>query len=172
MTSKRLPSLPATPSTPTAVPPSSPATPSWLPFSASPATPSFSPSTASSLRLASPPMLSPTIYLSMLTWIVRKTDTALEHYKQLINDAPFNPSPTTYRILIKGLIDNNKEKLGGSVTDGVVYGSLMKGYFLRGMEKEAMECYEEAVGENSKIRMNAVAFNLVLGCVEQEWEVR
>ncbi|XP_043698272.1 pentatricopeptide repeat-containing protein At3g49240, mitochondrial-like [Telopea speciosissima] len=32
----------------------------------------------------------------------RKTDTALEHYKQLINDAPFNPSPTTYRILVKG----------------------------------------------------------------------
>ncbi|GFP81113.1 pentatricopeptide repeat-containing protein at3g49240 [Phtheirospermum japonicum] len=38
----------------------------------------------------------------------RKTDLALEQYKQLINDAPFNPSPTTYRILIKGLVDNNQ----------------------------------------------------------------
>ncbi|KAK9914451.1 hypothetical protein M0R45_038231 [Rubus argutus] len=38
----------------------------------------------------------------------RKPDTAMEHYKQLINEAPFNPSPTTYRILIKGLVDNNK----------------------------------------------------------------
>ncbi|KAL0400598.1 UNVERIFIED_CONTAM: Pentatricopeptide repeat-containing protein, mitochondrial [Sesamum latifolium] len=39
-----------------------------------------------------------TVYLDC-----RKTDLALEQYKQLINDAPFNPSPTTYRILIKGL---------------------------------------------------------------------
>ncbi|KAK9286547.1 hypothetical protein L1049_014946 [Liquidambar formosana] len=113
----------------------------------------------------------------------RKTDTALEHYKQLINDAPFNPSPTTYRILIKGLVDNNKrsfripdgvfslyeelkEKLG-VVEDGIVYGSLMKGYFLRGMEKEAMECYAEAVGENSRIRMSAVAFNSVLDALSK-----
>ncbi|CAL5367624.1 unnamed protein product [Camellia sinensis] len=144
----------------------------------------------------------------------RKTDTALEHYKQLINDAPFNPSPTTYRILIKGLVDNGKveramelkdemlskgftadpvvynylmlghvknsnadgvfalydelkEKLGGSVEDGVVYGCLMKGYFLRGMEKEAMDCYEEAVGHDSKIRMTAVAFNSVLDALSK-----
>lgn len=143
----------------------------------------------------------------------RKTDTALEHYKQLINDAPFNPSPTTYRILIKGLVDNNKveravelkdemlskgfnadpivysylmlghvknsnsdgvfelyeelkEKIG-VVQDGVVYGNLMKGYFLRGMEKEAMECYEEAVGEESKVKMSAVAYNSVLDALSK-----
>ncbi|KAL3521648.1 hypothetical protein ACH5RR_019797 [Cinchona calisaya] len=144
----------------------------------------------------------------------RKTDLAMDHYKQLINDAPFNPSPTTYRILIKGLVDNKKleraielkdemlskglapdpivysylmsghgkdsnrdgvfnlyeelkEKMGGSILDGVIYGSLMKGYFLRRMEKEAMECYEEAVGENSKIRMSAVAFNSVLDALSK-----
>ncbi|XP_015878436.2 pentatricopeptide repeat-containing protein At3g49240, mitochondrial [Ziziphus jujuba] len=144
----------------------------------------------------------------------RKPDIAMEHYKQLINDAPFNPSPTTYQILIAGLVDNNKleralelkeemdvkgipanpvvyhhlmlgcvknsdadgvfrlyeelkEKLGGSVEDGVVYGSLMKGYFLRGMEKEAMECYEEAVGENSKVKMSAVAYNSVLDALSK-----
>ncbi|KAL3524411.1 hypothetical protein ACH5RR_017245 [Cinchona calisaya] len=144
----------------------------------------------------------------------RKADTAMEHYKQLINDGPINPSPTTYRILIKGLIDNEKleramelkddmlskgfdpdpivynhlmsghakdsnpdvvfylyeelkEKIGGSVLDGVVFGSLMKGYFLRGMEKEAMECYEEAVGENSEIKMSAVAFNYVLDALSK-----
>nr|GMD53720.1 pentatricopeptide repeat-containing protein At3g49240 [Ipomoea batatas] len=144
----------------------------------------------------------------------RKTDIAMEHYKQLINDAPFNPSPTTYRILIKGLVDNNKiekalelkdemlskgfkadpivysylmsaqaknsdadsifnlyeelkEKLGGSVSDGVVYGSLMKGYFLRGMEEKAMECYVEAVGENSTIKMSAVAFNHILDALSK-----
>ncbi|KAJ4954917.1 hypothetical protein NE237_011700 [Protea cynaroides] len=143
----------------------------------------------------------------------RKTDTALEHYKQLINDAPFNPSPTTYRILVKGLVDNNKvdravelkdemlekglapdtvvynylmlglvkksdpdgvlalyeelrEKLG-FLLDGMVFGNLMKGYFLKGMEKEAMDCYEEAVGENSKVRMAAVAYNSVLDALSK-----
>ncbi|VFQ58257.1 unnamed protein product [Cuscuta campestris] len=144
----------------------------------------------------------------------RKTDIAMEHYKQLINDAPFNPSPTTYRILIKGLVDNGKlekaielkdemlskgfkadpmvynylmstqaknsdadgifklyeelkEKLGGPVSDGVVYGSLMKGYFLRGMEDEAMNCYAEAVGANSSIKMTPVAFNHVLDALSK-----
>lgn len=144
----------------------------------------------------------------------RKTDIAMEHYKQLINDAPFNPSPTTYRILIKGLVDNGKlekaielknemflkgfkadplvynylmsaqaknsdadgifklyeelkEKLGGPVSDGVVYGSLMKGYFLRGMEDEAMNCYAEAVGANSTIKMTSVAFNHILDALSK-----
>ncbi|CAM8932175.1 unnamed protein product [Rhodiola kirilowii] len=143
----------------------------------------------------------------------RKTDTALEHYKVLVNDAPFSPSMSTYRILIKGLVDNNKveravelkdemlekgfsvdckvygllmagyaknedadwvfkvyeelkEKLGlgedGIVEDGVIYGSLMRGYFLRGMESEAMKWYEAAVGQNSKVKMSAVAYNSVL----------
>ncbi|KGN57673.1 pentatricopeptide repeat-containing protein At3g49240, mitochondrial [Cucumis sativus] len=139
----------------------------------------------------------------------RKPDTAMEHYKQLINDAPFNPSPTTYRILIKGLVDNNKleramelkdemiekgfapdpliyhylmggcvrsldpdgvfklfeelkEKLGATVEDGVVYGNLMKGYFMKEMEEEAMKCYEETVGDNSVVKMSAIAYNSVL----------
>ncbi|KAA0050505.1 hypothetical protein IC582_013268 [Cucumis melo] len=139
----------------------------------------------------------------------RKPDTAMEHYKQLINDAPFNPSPTTYRILIKGLVDNKKleramelkeemivkgfapdpliyhylmagcvrssdpdgvfklfeelkEKLGGTVEDGVVYGNLMKGYFMKEMEEEAMKCYEETVGDNPVVKMSAIAYNSVL----------
>ncbi|KAK6914188.1 Pentatricopeptide repeat [Dillenia turbinata] len=144
----------------------------------------------------------------------RKTDTALEYYKQLINDAPFNPSPTTYRILVKGLVDNGKidramelkdemlekgfepdpivynylmlghaknsnadslfavyeelkEKLGGVVNDGVVIGNLMKGYFLRGMEEESMKCYEEALGDGSKIKMGAVAYNSILDALSK-----
>ncbi|OMO93638.1 hypothetical protein COLO4_16762 [Corchorus olitorius] len=138
----------------------------------------------------------------------RKPDTALEHYKQFSNESPVNPSPTTYRILVKGLVDNGKleealemkkdmlekglapdpvvysylmlgyarsgdadgilklfeelkEKKDGVLDHGVVYGNLMKGYFIKGMEKEAMECYEEACGENSK-EMSAVAYNYVL----------
>ncbi|KAI3884925.1 hypothetical protein MKX03_037861 [Papaver bracteatum] len=32
----------------------------------------------------------------------------------------------------------------------------MKAYFLKGMKKEAMDCYREAVGENSSIRKSAM----------------
>ncbi|PIN27113.1 hypothetical protein CDL12_00112 [Handroanthus impetiginosus] len=146
-----------------------------------------------------------TVYLDC-----RKTDLALEQYKQLMNDAPFNPSPTTYRILIKGLVDNQqvekaleikdemltkgfkpdptiysylmlgqaknsnaegvfelyeelKQKMGTEeILDGVIYGNLMKGYFLKGMETEAMECYKKVVGEDSPIKMSAISYNYVL----------
>ncbi|RDY01521.1 Pentatricopeptide repeat-containing protein, mitochondrial, partial [Mucuna pruriens] len=141
----------------------------------------------------------------------RKPDTALEHYKQFLNDAPMNPSPTTYRVLVKGLVDNNKldrameiktemdsrgfapdpvvyhylmlgharvsdgdavlglyeelrGRLGGVVEDGVVFGCLMKGYFVKGMEKEAMECYEEALGKN---KMSAVGYNSLLDALSR-----
>ncbi|KAL0304410.1 UNVERIFIED_CONTAM: Pentatricopeptide repeat-containing protein, mitochondrial [Sesamum radiatum] len=146
-----------------------------------------------------------TVYLDC-----RKTDLALEQYKLLINDAPFNPSPTTYRILIKGLVDNQqvekaleikdemgtkgfkpdptiysylmlgqaknsnaegvfelyeelKQKMGSEeILDGVVYGNLMKGYFLKGMETKAMECYKRVLGEGSPVKMSAVAYNYIL----------
>ncbi|CAM8883971.1 unnamed protein product [Rhodiola kirilowii] len=143
-----------------------------------------------------------------------KMSAALDHYKQLVNYAPFSPSPTTYRILIKGIVDSGeelqkavelkddmlkkglmvdakvysylmegylknldaegalevyeelKEKLGvgadGVVEDGVVYGSWMKVYALRGMGKEAMDLYKVSVGENSKVKMNVDAYNSVL----------
>lgn len=138
----------------------------------------------------------------------------MEHYKQFINDAPINPSLTTYRILIKGLVDNSKveralelkeemgakgfapdpliyhylmvgcaknsdadgvfklyedlkEKLGGVVEDGVVYGGLMKGHFIRGMESSAMECYQEAIGPESKLKMSAVAYNSILDALSK-----
>jgi len=121
-----------------------------------------------------------------------------------------NPSPTTYRVLIKGLVDNNKlerameiksemdsrgfapdplvyhylmlgharvsdgdgvlalyeelrERLGGVVDDGVVFGCLMKGYFVKGMEKEAIDCYEEALGK----KMSAVGYNSVLDALSK-----
>ncbi|GAB4842609.1 hypothetical protein Ancab_012584 [Ancistrocladus abbreviatus] len=139
----------------------------------------------------------------------KKTDIALEHYKQLINDAPFNPSPTTYRILVRGHVDNNKVeraielkdemlskgfaadlivysylmngcakdknagkifelydelklKLGGDVTDGIVVGGLMKGYFLKGLEEKAMELYVEATRDNSRIKLGDIAYNYIL----------
>ncbi|CAJ2667472.1 unnamed protein product [Trifolium pratense] len=137
----------------------------------------------------------------------RKPDIALEQFKQFINDAPVNPSSTTFRIVVKGLVDNNKVdraidikdqmdakgfapdplvyhylmlgyarnsdgdavlrlyedlkgKLGGVVEDGVVLGSLMKGYFIKGMENEAMECYQEVFVEGKK--MSDIAYSSVL----------
>ncbi|KAJ0230415.1 Pentatricopeptide repeat-containing protein [Hirschfeldia incana] len=145
---------------------------------------------------------------------VRKPEVALEHYKLFVDNAPLNPSIATFRVLVKGLVDNDclekavevkedmcvkgfvadpvvysylmigcvkkgdgdgvlklyeelKEKLGGFVEDGVVYGQVMKGYFLKEMEKEAMECYEEAVGEESKVRMSAMANNYVLEALSE-----
>ncbi|GAU39701.1 hypothetical protein TSUD_321150 [Trifolium subterraneum] len=118
----------------------------------------------------------------------RKSDTALEHFKQFI-------------LIVKGLIDNNKVdramdiikdplvyhylmlgyarnsdgdavlrlyedlkgKLGGVVEDGVVLGSLMKGYFLKGMENEAMECYQEVFLEGKK--MSDIAYSSVLNAL-------
>ncbi|XP_072993687.1 uncharacterized protein [Typha latifolia] len=145
------------------------------------------------------------------------TDAALEHYRLLVNDdSILTPSPSTYRILAKGLVDNGKlqealdlkddmiskgfvapdpkvydflmggfvaandpenvialfeelkEKLGGEeVLDGSVYGNLMKGYFLKGMEKEAMECFHQVFDEMSKVRFGAVSYNSVLDALGQ-----
>lgn len=93
-------------------------------------------------------------------------------------DKGFAADPVVYSYLMLGHVKNSnadgifdlyeelKEKLG-SVDDGVVVGSLMKGYFMKGMEKEAMEYYAEAVGEGSKIRMSAVAFNSVLDALSK-----
>ncbi|RID58309.1 hypothetical protein BRARA_F01615 [Brassica rapa] len=145
---------------------------------------------------------------------VKKPELALEHYKLFVDNAPLNPSVATFRILVKGLVDNEKvekameikeemgvrgfiadpvvysylmigcgkgsdgggvlnlyeelkEKLGGFVEDGVVYGPLMKGYFLKEMEEEAMECYEEVLGEESKVKMSAVGYNYVLEALSE-----
>lgn len=87
----------------------------------------------------------------------------------------FPADPVVYNYLMSGHVKNSnpdgvfalhqelKEKLGTeAVSDGIVYGSLMNAYFLKGMQSEAMECYEEVVGEDSKVKMTAMAFNLVL----------
>ncbi|XP_010682393.2 pentatricopeptide repeat-containing protein At3g49240, mitochondrial [Beta vulgaris subsp. vulgaris] len=83
----------------------------------------------------------------------RKPDTALEHYKRLIEDAPFDPSPTTYRILVKGLVDNNKVEKAIEIkdemlsrafdADAVVYGYLMNGCAKNKDGDKVLEIYEE-----------------------------
>ncbi|KAL5710006.1 hypothetical protein ACHQM5_020621 [Ranunculus cassubicifolius] len=83
----------------------------------------------------------------------RKTDSALEHYKVLVNDAPFSPSPSTYRILVKGLVDNMKVERAlelkddmfdkGLLADTVVYNYLMLGVLKNGDADKAVELFEE-----------------------------
>ncbi|KAL0318002.1 UNVERIFIED_CONTAM: Pentatricopeptide repeat-containing protein, mitochondrial [Sesamum angustifolium] len=89
-----------------------------------------------------------TVYLDC-----RKTDLALEQYKQLINDAPFNPSPTTYRILIKGLVDNqqvdkaleikDEMETKGFKPDPTIYSYLMLGQAKNSNAEGVFELYEE-----------------------------
>ncbi|KAL5537535.1 hypothetical protein UlMin_044750 [Ulmus minor] len=83
----------------------------------------------------------------------RKPDIALENYKQLINDAPFNPSPTTFRILIKGLVDNGKLEramelkeemdVKGFAPDPIVYHHLMVGCVRNSDADGVFNLYEE-----------------------------
>ncbi|KAL1822279.1 hypothetical protein ACET3Z_009057 [Daucus carota] len=87
----------------------------------------------------------------------RKTDTALENYKLLINEAPFNPSPTTYRILVRGLVDNDRIEKGvelkdemlekGFEADKVVYATLMWGFAKKGDADGVFGLYEELKGK-------------------------
>lgn len=107
-----------------------------------------------------------------------KLDRAIELKDEMLLKG-LDPDPIVYHYLmlgqakigngdgVFGLFEELKEKMGGDVFDGVVCGDLMKGYFLRGMEKEAMEVYEEAVGEGSKYRMSAVAYNSMLDALSK-----
>lgn len=93
-----------------------------------------------------------------------------------MDDRGFAADPIVYHYLMLGharnsdadgvftLYEDLKGKLGGVVDDGVIYGCLMKGYFLKGMESEAMECYEEAIGGK---KMSAVAYNSVLDALSK-----
>lgn len=87
----------------------------------------------------------------------------------------FQADPVVYNHLVCGCVKNGdfdrvlalfdelKGKLGGGVVgDGVVYGNLMKACFGKGMEKEAMEWYDLAVGEGSTVKMSAVGYNYVV----------
>ncbi|KAL8199771.1 hypothetical protein R6Q57_013339 [Mikania cordata] len=102
-----------------------------------------------------------------------KLEKALEIKDEMLSKG-FEADPIVYSYLMSGqakiknhggifdLYEELKKKLGGFVQNGVVYGSVMKGYFLKGMEKEAMECCDEALGKDSRIKMSALAYNSIL----------
>ncbi|KAL0920033.1 hypothetical protein M5K25_009139 [Dendrobium thyrsiflorum] len=85
----------------------------------------------------------------------RKTDTALEHYRLIVKeDSLLNPSPSTYRILVKGLVDNNKVDQavdlkndmlgkGNCPPDAIVYNHLMTGFIRNDEPDRVLELVEE-----------------------------
>ncbi|KAL9334621.1 hypothetical protein Peur_071802 [Populus x canadensis] len=121
---------------------------------------------------------SPTTYRIMIKGLVDngKLENALELKDEMIAIKGFSPDPVIYHYLMVGcvrsgdsdsvfrLYEELKEKMGGEVVGNgvVVYGGLMKGYFVRGMKKEAMECYGEFLRENLRGKWSAVANNSVL----------
>jgi pentatricopeptide repeat protein len=65
-------------------------------------------------------------------------------------------------------VDLIKEQGGErGILDGIVYGSLMKAYFLMGMEEKAMECYREVLGAESEVTFSAKSYNEVVDALGQ-----
>ncbi|RWW81432.1 hypothetical protein BHE74_00010167 [Ensete ventricosum] len=107
----------------------------------------------------------------------RKTDIALEHFRLLLkDDAPFPPSPTTYRIVTKGLIDNGKldqalefkdDMLAKAFVspDPFVYNDLMWGFIKKGDHDKVVSLYEELLEKlgGGKILDGIVYGNLMKG---------
>jgi pentatricopeptide repeat protein len=125
----------------------------------------------------SPVLPSPTTYRILARSLAEngKLDQALELKDGMLERGLVAPDPQVYAFIMGGFVNAGdgdkvislykelKEKLGGGpILDGVVYGNLMKGYFLKCMEKEAMECFTEVLGDDSKVRFDAVSYNMVL----------
>uniref|UniRef100_A0ACD5VII5 Uncharacterized protein n=1 Tax=Avena sativa TaxID=4498 RepID=A0ACD5VII5_AVESA len=129
------------------------------------------------LKDESPVLPSPTTYRILARSLAEngKLDLALELKDGMLERGLVAPDPQVYAFVMGGFVNAGdgdkavslyeelKEKLGGGpILDGVLYGNLMKGYFLKGMEKEAMDCYSEVLGEGSEVRFGAVSYNMVL----------
>jgi pentatricopeptide repeat protein len=129
------------------------------------------------LKDDSPVLPSPTTYRILARSLAEngKLDLALDLKDGMLERGLVAPDPQVYAFIMGGFVNAGdgdkvlslyeelKEKLGGGkILDGVVYGNLMKGYFLKGMEKEAMDCYVEVLGDDSKVKFGAVSYNMVL----------
>ncbi|KAJ1277585.1 hypothetical protein BS78_04G015400 [Paspalum vaginatum] len=129
------------------------------------------------LKDDSPVLPSPTTYRILARSLAEnaKLDQALELKDDMLERGLIAPDAHVYTFIMGGFVnagDGDKaislyeelrEKLGGEpILDGMVYGNLMKGYFLKGMEAAAMDCYAEVLGEGSKVRFGAVSYNMVL----------
>ncbi|XP_052155192.1 pentatricopeptide repeat-containing protein At3g49240, mitochondrial-like [Oryza glaberrima] len=129
-------------------------------------------------RPGSPVPPSPTAYRVVVKSLVvdhgRLTD-ALELKDEMLASGFVGPDPQVYNLLMAGFVEAGdgakavelyeelKEKIGREpILDGIVYGSLMKAYFLMGMEEKAMECYKEVLGAESEVRFGAESYNGVV----------
>ncbi|KAF6160941.1 hypothetical protein GIB67_007582 [Kingdonia uniflora] len=99
----------------------------------------------------------------------------LDHYKSLINNAPFNPSPTTYRILVKGLVENAKvdrdemlEK--GLLPDPIVYNHLMLGLVKSGDSDGVLGLYNEMKEKVGFVSNGVVYGSLMKGYFQKGME--
>ncbi|KAH1080425.1 hypothetical protein J1N35_020186 [Gossypium stocksii] len=102
----------------------------------------------------------------------KKPDTALEHYKQFINESPVNPSPTTYRILVKGLVDNGKfekalemkEEMAekGLAPDPIVYSFLMFGSAKNGDSDGIFKLFEELKEKKDGVLEDGVVYGSLM----------
>ncbi|XWS61330.1 hypothetical protein CRYUN_Cryun07bG0117000 [Craigia yunnanensis] len=102
----------------------------------------------------------------------KKPDTALEQYKQFTNESPVNPSPTTYRILVKGLVDNGKwekalemkEEMAekGLAPDNVVYSYLMLGCAKSGDSDGIFKLYEELKEKKDGVLEDGVVYGSLM----------
>ena len=133
-------------------------------------------------RPGSPVPPSPTAYRVVVECLVdhgRLAD-AVELKDEMLDSGFVGPDPKVYRILMAGflgagdgakameLYQELKDKVGGEpVLDGIVYGTLMKAYFLMGMEEKAMECYKEVLGVESAVRFGAESYNEVVDALGQ-----
>ncbi|KAG8090792.1 hypothetical protein GUJ93_ZPchr0011g28220 [Zizania palustris] len=129
------------------------------------------------LKDDSPVLPSPTTYRILARSLAEngKLDQTVELKDGMLERGLIAPDPQVYAFVMGGFVNAGDgdmvvslyeelvEKLGGGqILDGMVYGNLMKGYFLKGMEKEAMDCYTDVLGEGSKVRFEAVSYNMVL----------
>uniref|UniRef100_A0A0E0C790 Pentacotripeptide-repeat region of PRORP domain-containing protein n=1 Tax=Oryza meridionalis TaxID=40149 RepID=A0A0E0C790_9ORYZ len=129
-------------------------------------------------RPGSPVPPSPTAYRVVVKSLVvdhgRLTD-ALELKDEMLASGFVGPDPQVYNLLMAGFVEAGdgakavelyeelKQKIGCEpIFDGIVYGSLMKAYFLMGIEEKAMECYKEVLGAESEVRFGAESYNGVV----------
>ncbi|KAM0894506.1 hypothetical protein ACQ4PT_024458 [Festuca glaucescens] len=134
-------------------------------------------------RAGSPVPPSPTAYRVVVKCLVAdhgRLHDAIELKDEMLASGFVGPDPHVYSLLMAGCVQAGdgakavelyqelQDKLGGEpVLDGIVYGSLMKAYFLMGMEEKAMECYKELLGPESEVRFGAESYNEVLDALGQ-----
>ncbi|KAI4987648.1 hypothetical protein ZWY2020_025792 [Hordeum vulgare] len=134
-------------------------------------------------RPGSPVPPSPTAYRVVVKCLVAdhgRLADAVELKDEMLASGFVGPDPHVYSLLMAGFVEARdgakavelyqelQDKLGGEpVLDGIVYGSLMKAYFLMGMEEKAMECYKEVFSPDSEVRFGTESYNEVVDALGQ-----